>query len=445
MKKQKYLSMLLVALFVLSAFLALPVGAASEGVEELAVAASGRNPLMNPEPITGGDGFNDAEGWYGLLVYDEALEEEDKEFPKYCSDQFPYFAEWKYDKAYTVNRIILRTANDSGQYGRLPSDGWTLSGSADGASWEVIYTGLMTDVEEEDYMYFWVDIPDNTKEFEYYRFNVDKEEPDSEDQQIVQLAAIVLCEGEGPVVLPSWKPKSFRLGDEMATITAVDFDSGADNYGKGGNPADGSKTIRPDEDINTEANEAENGYGGNIGWIGEGDWVQYTVRVNLDGKYSFSAWIASDSDTPGNIEVYVGDELVGASDNALKEGWQAYSLFPVGEIEIMAGSQVIKVVFPSGNLNFSALEVTRVGDLEKEEEAPPPAAEVVDEGEAPADGEEAPAGEGADTTQPKATDEEGGSNLILIIVIAGAIVVVIIVALILVVNSKKKKTDKADK
>ena len=432
MKKNKLIVTLTALLFLLTLLPAIPVTATSEGVEELAVAASGKTPLMEPEYIDGGEGFNEKEGSFGLLVYDDDVEEEDKEFPKYCSDQFPYFAEWKYDQAYTINRIILRTANDTGQYGRRPTDGWTLSGSNDGASWEVIYTGIMDDVEEEDYMYYWVDVPGNDKEFQFYRFNVDKEEPDSEDQQIVQLAAVVLCYGEGPIVLPSWKPKNFRIGEGTTQITAVDFDSGADNYGKGGNPDDGNKDLRPDEDVNTQSNETE--FGGNVGWIGAGDWVQYTIRAD-EGKYSFAVWVASDADPTGNVEVYVDDVLVGASDNSNKDGWQEYALYQVGEIEVESGSHVIKAAFPSGGLNLAALEVTKVGDIEKPtEEATEP--EVVADGETPADGE-SPADDG--TAAPEAKDEDAGSsNLVLIIIIGAALVVVIVVAIIFVTRKKKE-------
>ena len=243
----------------------------------------------------------------------------------------------------------------------------------------------------------------------------------------IESLIVTLAEAGGTPPPPVWKPKNFQIGEGTTTITAVDFDAGATKYGKGGNPDDGSKAIRGDEDVNTETNEAENGYGGNIGWIGEGDWVQYTVRANTDGKYSFSAWIASDSDSPGNIEVYVGDVLVGASDNANKEGWQAYSLFSVGEIELTAGNQVIKVVFPSGNLNFSALEVTRTGDIDKPAETPE------NEGN-PENGEE--------NASPSVSDEgseENGSVNMLIIIIAGAALVVVVVIILIVVTSKKKK------
>lgn len=422
--KSKITAIITAVLFLLALLPAVPAGAASEGFEELAVAASGKNPLLNPEYIDGGQGFNEKEHSYGLLVYDEELDEDQKPFPKYCSDIFPYWAEWKYDRAYVINRIILRTANDSGQYSRRPSDGWTLSGSNDGASWEVIYTGASGDVEDADYMYYRVDIPNNSKEFRYYRFEAGRQDPDSDAQQIIQLAAVVLCEGEGPVVLASWKPKNFTVGEGKTTIAATDFDAGADNYGKSGDPADGSFDLRPAEAVNTQLGGGE--FGGNIGWISPGDWVQFTVRSLDDGIYSFAAWLASDADSPGNIAVYVDGALVGESENSKKAGWQEYGLYQVGEIAMEYGRHIVKTQFPGGGVNFSALEITRTGDIEKPTET---AAQT--KTETPAGGKEEV------TAEPEAQDESGGGKLVLIVIVAAALALTIAAAVMYAARKKE--------
>ena len=138
------------------------------------------------------------------------------------------------------------------------------------------------------------------------------------------------------------------------TIVATDFDSGI--YGKA--PADGSKDIRPDEEVNTEVGESD--FGGNIGWIGAGDWVQYTIDVEVAGVYLVEGWLASDADPTGSLKVSVGGVEVGTSVNCNKNGWQAYSLYTVGNVYLAAGTQVITAEFPEGGVNFAALEFTRV-------------------------------------------------------------------------------------
>jgi len=239
--------------------------------------------------------------------------------------------------------------------------------------------------------------------------------------------------------VPMWIPTSYTIGGSKTTIKAVDFDSG--KYGKA--PADGLKTIRPDEDVNTEAGDNKAlEFGGNIGWIAAGDWVQYTVTVQRDGMYKFEAWLASDADPTGGVIVYVDDKEVGTSPNSNKDGWQAYSLYPVGEAAVTAGEHVIKVEF-NGGLNITALEVTRTGNIQEATEAPPAAAEdnAADGGDAAAPAEDgADSGGDANNNNSTASDEEdGGNTMIIIIVIIAIVVVVAVVVVIVAMKGKKPK------
>jgi hypothetical protein len=168
--------------------------AAGAGVDTLAAATAGKNALMNPTYITGGDGFNDKEGSASILVYDE----DSADFPKYCTDQLPYFVEWKYDKAYVIDNIILRTGGDSAQYPRRMGDGWTLSGSNDGSNWTVIYTGKETDVDNENDMYYTVSLAGNSTAYQYYKlFAAEAGSADDQDRNLIQYGMIVLCGAAG--------------------------------------------------------------------------------------------------------------------------------------------------------------------------------------------------------------------------------------------------------
>jgi len=188
----------------------------------------------------------------------------------------------------------------------------------------------------------------------------------------IKIVSATLITGD-PVDVPesvippieAWTPKEFKIGAGKTIIEAVGFDSGI--YFES-NAADGNHDLRPDEEVQTEVGASE--FGGNIGWTAAGEWVQYTVTVETAGTYGFNVWLASDAGTPGNVEVFVDDVLVGASPNSLKRGWQNYDLFPVGVADLTAGTHVIKVVFPDGNMNFSALEINSDGSLVSEPEVP---------------------------------------------------------------------------
>ena len=446
MKKSRIILIILSVLFIAALFSAIPVSAASEGSENLADVIFGKKPLMNPEYIDGGKGFgwenSDKESSPSLFVYDE----DDEDNPKYCMninlEEQPehggaYWAEWKYDKAYSINRIVFRTGGDSEQSPRRMGDGYTISGSNDGSSWDVIYTGKEMDTEAENDLYYYIDI-DASAAYQFFRLHSDKagvpKDDGENDRDLIQYSMLILCSDDAPAYIPPWKPVNYKVGDDKTVIKAIDFDAGADNYNK--NPNGDSKTMRPDEDVNTEVGESE--FGGNIGWINAGEWVQYTVRFDNDGKYSFAAWLASEADAPGGVKVYCDDIEVGTSENAAKTKWQDYALYTAGEAEITAGSHVIKVEF-TGGCNYSALEVVKTGDIEKTDAEPPAAVEENNANDGEANENENAAGDdNANNNGDKKDDDKEGGNILIPIAI-GAVLVVIVI--ILVLATRKKKPD----
>ena len=251
---------------------------------------------------------------------------------------------------------------------------------------------------------------------------------------------VKLKEAGGTPPPPPWKPKNFTVGADKTIITAVDFDSG--KYYES-NPSDGNHDCRPKEDIQTEWGASE--FGGNIGWTAGGEWVQYTVAVEQDGKYNFAAWLASAAGSAGNIEISVGDKVVGSTNSSDTDGWQAYSLYPAGEISIPAGKHVIKVEFIDGNTNLSAFEITRTGDMEKPVEEPPPAADnnAADNAGNENNGDngdngDAGGGDNAATANAVDSGDEGGNNTLIFIII-GAVIVIALVVIIVIATRKKKK------
>ena len=171
----KRLSLILAFVLFAAVFMALPVSAANGGTTNLADVTVGKIALMNPEFVDGGEGFGDESPEntldYSLPDYFDFSSGEDPEkgvdFSKYCGRD-PYWVSWKYPEAYVATRFIMKTANDNSLYGRRPN-GYTISGSADGAAWTVLYNGTYADMEDKDWAYFYVDFP-NTTAYQYYKF-----------------------------------------------------------------------------------------------------------------------------------------------------------------------------------------------------------------------------------------------------------------------------------
>ncbi|MCL2816255.1 MAG: carbohydrate-binding protein [Oscillospiraceae bacterium] len=432
MKTKKIISAILLisAVLLITSPATLCVNAASEGTKDRDEAAGGKNMLMYPLFLDGGSGAVAAEGPEQLLEYDKNT--------KYCGGT-TYYAVWKYEKAYTIERVILRTANDNRSFPRRMGDGWTLSGSGDGQNWEVMYTGKTDDVKNENMIYFYVDLPDNKTAYEYYKLEADDYAEDEE--QLIQLSAFILCVNESAPV-PAERPYIAKAnvisGYGASIIEAPDFDSG--KYYES-NAGDGAHDCRPEEEVQTQYCGADysgrmdendkpldGGRIGCIGWTAAGEWVQYTITVKRDGIYRFDAWVASGVDPAGAVELYLNGDgnLIGAA-GSVNEGWQAYSKVTAGSAEMTAGEHVLKALFPTGAINLQAVEVVRTGDIViPTEEAP-----IAEESEA--DEAAGPAAEAAAVDE----DNEGGAPLVIFVAIGAGLIVIIVVALVFATKKKK--------
>ena len=184
-----------------------------------------------------------------------------------------------------------------------------------------------------------------------------------------------------------------KIGDGVSTIIATDFDSGEYEWVDNG----GGKDIRPDEAVGTEVGESE--FGSDVGWTDQGNGIQWTVQVEFDGKYKVEAWLASDNASNEGMSLLYNGAKIGESGPVTVEGWQVYTLYTIGEVEMKAGTQVIKGDWaPVGGFNLSAIIVTCI------EKATPPVEEVAPE---PVAAEVAPVAEAAPApvvTAPQTAD-----------------------------------------
>ena len=158
--------------------------------------------------------------------------------------------------------------------------------------------------------------------------------------------------------------KDLVVGEGVTVIEAEDFDIGF--YAECTSPWGPAFAGRPDEKVATEgcsngrADAPDPNY--NIGWISGGDWVQYTVNAELAGAYNFSAWLASGAGSKGGVELYVNGEKFGFGAAVGSDGWQDWKFYNVGVANLNEGLNVIKAVFPTGDVNLDALTVEFLGE-----------------------------------------------------------------------------------
>ena len=100
--------------------------------------------------------------------------------------------------------------------------------------------------------------------------------------------------------------------------------------------------------IQTEATNDAGG-GQNVGYINNGDYVDYRVKVAQAGSYQLALRVAS-ATSGGNISVKRGSSVLGSVAVANTGGWQSWQTVQT-EVSLAAGEQTLRLQF-SGNSTF---------------------------------------------------------------------------------------------
>lgn len=143
-------------------------------------------------------------------------------------------------------------------------------------------------------------------------------------------------------------------------IEAEDFDNGIN--GQSYNDCDPSNNGLGYRDTGVDIQTAtENGF--NVGWICEGEWIEYTVDVQQAGTYTLDARVSSFA-TGGAFHFEIdGQDITGPMSFARTNGWQNWTTVSA-EVELEAGVQVIRFVNDSlagQEYNFNYFELTQEG------------------------------------------------------------------------------------
>jgi endonuclease/exonuclease/phosphatase family metal-dependent hydrolase len=141
------------------------------------------------------------------------------------------------------------------------------------------------------------------------------------------------------------------------TVQAEDFDLGANGTGYADNSSGNSGGKYRSTDVDIESG----GEGYNVGWVGAGEWLKYTVNVKTAGTYTLTARVAS-SGSGGSFYVeFDGSNKTGTMTVPNTGGWQSYRDVNA-TVSLAAGVQTMRIRFVSngsngaiGNINYVRL------------------------------------------------------------------------------------------
>ena len=101
----------------------------------------------------------------------------------------------------------------------------------------------------------------------------------------------------------------------------------------------------------------DNGGGENIGWIDQGDFVEYTVNIPSTGEYLIEYRVAGLWDTLG-LENTIGGVLVDTQAMDSTGDWQNW-VTQSSVVELTAGEQTMRLDFIDGPININWIRLTR--------------------------------------------------------------------------------------
>lgn len=115
--------------------------------------------------------------------------------------------------------------------------------------------------------------------------------------------------------------------------------------------------------ISTE-NTSDAGGGLNVGWIENGDWLEYAIENNTpETEYQINFRLASPNST-GRIDLYLDNEKIGNIIVPNTGSWQTWNSVDT-ELSIAQGKHYFKVVAVSGGFNINYFEIDIPSGIEQ--------------------------------------------------------------------------------
>jgi hypothetical protein len=161
--------------------------------------------------------------------------------------------------------------------------------------------------------------------------------------------------------------KAFKPHNIPGKIEVEDFDDNPEGVGFHDKDAinEGPATYRPGTGVDLEPC-TDVGLGYNVGYVTDGEWLDYLIDTITAGTYDIALRVASQVAGTRSVKIYLGDNLLGALSPPNTGGWQTWTTLYLTDVEVTGGyGQVMQLLF-SGidfNLNWVQIDTGFVTDI----------------------------------------------------------------------------------
>ena len=138
------------------------------------------------------------------------------------------------------------------------------------------------------------------------------------------------------------------------TVQAEDYDLGGQGvaYNDTSNGNTGGRYRSDDVDISFSG---DTGGGELVGWIANGEWLEYTTNVT-PGTYNVELRVASGAGNPGDAVIKLGNQTLGTIDVTGTGGWRTWQTKTLTAANVtVSGNQVLRIEMTNGgsfNINW---------------------------------------------------------------------------------------------
>lgn len=154
-------------------------------------------------------------------------------------------------------------------------------------------------------------------------------------------------------------------------IQVEDFDNGGQGVAYNDtNTGNTGGTYRAAEGVDIQAT-SDSGGGNNVGWVANGEWLEYTVNNVAAGNYDIDFRVATNSNAAGkSVRVLLGNTDLGTVNLSGTGGWQSWATVSLNNVALIgAASQVLRLEMIGGDFNVNWVEFTQTN-------TPPPTGSI---------------------------------------------------------------------
>ena len=119
---------------------------------------------------------------------------------------------------------------------------------------------------------------------------------------------------------------------------------------------------RPNEGVDIKATGDESGMF-QVGWINEGEWLEFTVGNPVAGLYDIHFRVAAKTPNPGSIRTLIDGQIVGQVQVPTTASWDRdFETVILRGVQIRGGNQIVRLEFLNGLLDLNWFEFTVAGE-----------------------------------------------------------------------------------